>query len=474
MREEKSKVLSYLLNNDCGINERISLCNSVIDKFSCEGAYEAVPHIKKSLENFEEAPSLDFLDSECDTDYSSFEQQDISNRADALTYLERDWENKIGETVLTTMRGEIEKEEKDPRKLIRDLKSTLSEFDEKLPGRESKDFMELYRERKEMGEGAKPYNPVIEEYFEEFPLGTISVLCGAPGHMKTTVALHELRKNVFAGKNVAYVSLEMDENKILGRIYSAYSFREEFKGEPFYGMKEVDFVNTNLTEEEERGLEEVIIPAVHERGGNFEILEKEDIEGWRTSGLRSTFSKLDFQPDIVYFDHIHEFSEGDIPQEYVSEKYAGDWLVPRLTNLESDVDGTGTPTHIRVLSQVTQEGQERARGSDDDGDEGEYKQSDILALSKLSQSASLTMFLWATKELLNAEMCKVHITKNRFGEGTESPEMFDVFPGQGRVAEGRNFENQEAEDVSQLDDEKKSELFDEDAQDIQSDIPLNN
>ena len=314
-----------------------------------------------------------------------------------------------------------------------------------------------------MGEGVKPYNSVVEDCIEEYPKGTISVLAGAQGHMKTTVALHELRKNVFNGKNIVYLSLEMPEDLILGRIYSAYSFRPEFKGEPFYGMEEKDFVNANLTEEQEEGLEEVIIPAVHGKGGNFEVLTKDDIESFRTSGLRSTFSKLDFKPDGIFIDHIHEFKEGDIPKNTYND-YAGNWLVSRLTEIEKDVDGRGTPVHIRVLSQVTKEGQRDARETD-----GAYHQSDIRSLSDLEDSASFIMFLYAPQSMLNSEMCNMHITKNRFGKQTEDPEDFDVLPGQGRVAEGRNFAGTDGESIQDMDKEKQKEAFERDKE-VETDI----
>jgi hypothetical protein len=431
-RSRRHRLISFLLDNDVASKKRLQIAYEIEHRFPCDSEttpwYSIVPNLVEHLqEEPYQTPSLDYYKS--DYDYSYFtETTNTVSVPEARDMLEQDYKTYVKNQLFRSMSYYLDQDESelDTEDIILQLRKYIDDYDSRIDLRELDDYKDVYDKRKNKDPGLKSFIAPIDNHVQSFELGTMSTLMGESGHYKTTLSLSMMYNNIVErGKNVVFVSLEMDRNLIMDQLMSRHTYNDKFVGTLNNPVPSDRLRDADLNEAEEEIVKNQVWDDLknNDEYGDFEILGYDDFMDFSVTGLRSRLARVDFEIDGVIVDHIQETAYFD---HSFDTRYTNpiNYYVRAFSQLTKDVDGTGKKSHVMLLSQVNKEGFQHAQKK-----KGQYHENAVAEGHTIKRESTVIWSTYANDEDQSLGQTRVYIPKNRLGAPMKQPEIIDVDPG---------------------------------------------
>jgi hypothetical protein len=299
-------------------------------------------------------------------------------------------------------------------------------------------FRERYAKRMKENSGLKTYIEQIDDIIGSIPKGSVCTLAGFTGSFKTTWAVNMAVKNALAGKNIAYISLEITQDQLEYSILSLFSNDQRFSKRGFSPLEHLSIRQNKLNEDDINFLCDVLEPEYRKViAPNFHILDRTRFKTYSESEIIDVLYQLDDEKplDAIFIDHVGEFAfksplyngnnVGAIINKYVS--FFGSLTVDFrkkdgekrsvATVLLAQTNRTGfkeAARSFRQLSMVNRPGNKN-KNQVTTSVEG-YKLTALSDSNELERFSSLVMTVFADADMKRARQAYVQVLKTRYGE----------------------------------------------------------
>ena len=317
---------------------------------------------------------------------------------------------------------------------------------------ENLSFRDKYTKRMKENAGIKTYIDQIDDEIGSIPKGALCTLAGFTGSFKTTWAVNIAVKNALAGKNIAYISLEITEDQLEYSILSLFSNDQRF-GRMGYRPLEHQLIRQNkLAEDEINFLCDVLEPEYRRViAPNFHILDRTRFKTYSESEIIDALYQIDDERpiDAIFVDHVGELAfksplyngnnVGAIINKYVS--FFGELTVDFrkkdgekrsvTTVLLAQTNRTGfkeASRSFRQLSMVNRPGKKNNSNSPQINTQVEgYRLTALSDSNELERFSSLVMTVFANDDMKRAHQAYIQVLKTRYGESLP-PTPIDIEP----------------------------------------------
>jgi hypothetical protein len=218
-------------------------------------------------------------------------------------------------------------------KNVDDLKKKLTNVAERFKGQETVNPIQIYSSIQDAYDFAKnaPQGitfgiETIDKLTAGMQQGTVASLAGFTSHGKSTLSNNIAYLNALEGRKVGVVSLEIVPLLAKYIYLSRHSYTMQTP------IPYQDVIRTHLTEDERRGMFEIIEPDFIEKvGKNLAIIGTEDVPDYSYEGFELLYQQFEEALgglDLVIWDHVNQFKFVN-PQSGLT----GDHYIKFLTDL---------------------------------------------------------------------------------------------------------------------------------------------
>lgn len=310
-------------------------------------------------------------------------------------------------------------------KNVDDLKSLVEQVSGKFKGQEIVNPIKAYTSvetaydfASKAPQGVTSGIISVDKLTAGFQHGTVASVAGFTSHGKSTLTNNIAYLNALEGKKVGVVSLEITALLCKYIYLSRHSYTMQ---KPIAYQ---DVIRAHLTEDERRGMFELIEPDFIERvGKNLAIVETDDVPEYSYAGFELLYSQIEEALgglDLIIWDHVNQF-------KYVNpgSNYTGDHYIKFLTDLtKTYVNKQGNHPVTLFVVQTNREGYKRAARND-----GRYELTALSDFNELEKSSTYVLFTFADEANRASSESKVQLLKHRLGMTMLDPEMIEVqFP----------------------------------------------
>ena len=313
---------------------------------------------------------------------------------------------------------------------------------------ETLSFRERYTRTMKESSGIKTFVEQIDDSIGAIPKGAMCTLAGFTGSFKTTWAVNMAVKNALAGKNIAYISLEITKDQLEYSIFSLFSNDQRFSRMGYSAIEHQKIRQNKLSVDELNFLCDVLEPEYRRViEPNFHILDRTNFKTYSESEIIDALYQLDDakQIDAIFVDHVGELAfksplyngnnVGAIINKYVS-------FFGELTVDFRKKDGEKRNVTTVLLAQTNRSGFKEAAASykklnqvNRPGDRGQqmstqvegYRLTALSDSNELERFSSLVMTVFADNVMKEAHQAYVQVLKTRYGENLQ-PTPVDIDP----------------------------------------------
>lgn len=261
--------------------------------------------------------------------------------------------------------------------------------------------------------------PVLDKRTGGIQPGTITVIAGGPGSMKTTTVVNICYNALKEGKNVAYLSLEESRSQLYSKLLSRVSVDV---GKP---LPVQDILEHKLEKNDESFLLNEVQLFLNELSGNIEIIGEEDLLNYDICEIESKLKEVDELTqskcktknnednhgiDILVVDHIQLLKYASTDNELsVINRYVSFFRRQSLSFLNQR-----RPISCILLSQVNREGITYASNdSSKKNHYGKYLMQHIAEASEIERSASYIITVYTDPMTQVSKLLKMGTLKLR-------------------------------------------------------------
>lgn len=416
-------ILSYLLSDDRDVEDKSAVIREIKAKLPDDNEVVKLAKVfEKFIEKYGETPGFDHLVDEYDLDISR-PDEDPKDLVETFDLIEKLRLEEAKYEISEATNEALDDDDVDANTYLNTLRSKIDRY-EVSTSEERLSLRERYEEQKNQSRGLRTFVGPVDDCIQSLEIGTTSVLAGQGGHLKTSTALSTIYGNVTKLKyNIVVVSAEMSPGLLEYGLLSRHSANEKFSDILDHPFEVRTLQNTELDEDDEEAAFQVWDDfKENDDYGELEILMPDDFESLSVSGMRSKFSKMDFEVDAVFVDFIQKLKYIQ-PDFNPRDLNLVNYYVNQFVDLTEDIDGTGKKCHVQLLSQTNRQGQERAEARG-----GKYDNRALSEAHSLDRLASYIYFMYAPDKLLETNQAKVILTKNRYGESMTDPAVIPVDP----------------------------------------------
>jgi archaellum biogenesis ATPase FlaH len=297
-------------------------------------------------------------------------------------------------------------------------------------------FRERYTKSMKDNEGLKTFVDQIDDEIGSITKGSVCTLAGFTGSGKTTWAVNMAVKNALAGKNIAYISLEVTKEQLEYSIFSLFSSDSRFTRMGYHPLEHQKIRQNKLYEDEINFLCDVLEPEYRRViEPNLHILDESAFKTFSESEILDALTQLDDQKqlDAVFFDHAGLFAfksplynagnVGAAINKYVSfireisicfrikdgEKRSLASVLLAQTNRSGYKEAARS---FRKLNQVNRPGDKS--NSFNNQIEG-YQLTALSDANELERCSSVVLSVFTNDDLKNANQAYVQMLKTRYG-----------------------------------------------------------
>ena len=309
-------------------------------------------------------------------------------------------------------------------------------------------FRERYTRSMKENEGLKTFVDQIDDEIGFIPKGAVCTLAGFTGSFKTTWAVNMAVKNALAGKNIAYISLEITKEQLEYSILSLFSNDQRFTRAGYRPLPHQDIRQNKLSVDDINFLCDVLEPE-YRKGlePNFHILDGSKFRTFSESEIIDALYQLDDQKpiDAIFVDHVGEFAfksplyngnnVGAIINKYVSffgtltvtfrkkdnEKRSVSTVLLAQTNRSGFKEASSS---FRKLNTVNRSGKDsQLFNTKVEG----YRITALSDSNELERFSSVVMTVFANDDMKDAHQAYVQVLKTRYGDNVP-PTPVDIDP----------------------------------------------
>lgn len=309
-------------------------------------------------------------------------------------------------------------------------------------------FRERYTRSMKDNTGLKTYIDQIDDEIGSITKGSVCTLAGFTGSFKTTWAVNIAVKNALAGKNIAYISLEVTKEQLEYSILSLFSTDSRFSRMGYKPLEHQKIRQNKLYEDEINFLCDVLEPEYRRViEPNLHILDESKFKTFSESEILDALMQIDdVKPlDAVFFDHAGLFAfksplynSGNVGvaiNKYVSfireisicfRKKDGETR-SLASVLLAQTNRTGykqARQQFKKLSQVTRPGDKNKQlNTQVEG----YNLTALSDANELERCSSTVLSVYTDDDLKLAHQVYVQLLKTRYGS-TVQPTPVDIEP----------------------------------------------
>lgn len=299
-------------------------------------------------------------------------------------------------------------------------------------------FRERYTRSMLDNSGLKTFVDQIDDQIGSITKGSVCTLAGFTGSFKTTWAVNMAVKNAMAGKNIAYISLEVTKEQLEYSILSLFSTDQRFSLSGYSELPHQKIRQNKLTQDEVDFLCDVLEPEYRRViEPNLHILDESKFKTFSESEILDVLYKLDDEKplDAVFFDHAGLFAfksplynagnVGVAINKYVS-------FIREISICFRKKNGENRGLSSVLLAQTNRSGfKEAAKSFRQSGSGADIKKKSgnpivttatgyqLTALSdanELERCSSVVMSVFANDDMKYGKCVKVQLLKTRYGE----------------------------------------------------------
>lgn len=298
-------------------------------------------------------------------------------------------------------------------------------------------FRERYTKSMKENSGIKTYIEPFDEEIGSIAKGSVCTIAGFTGSFKTTWAVNMAIRNVLAGKNIAYISLEVTKEQLEYSVLSLFSTDTRFAKMGYSPLKHQLIRQNKLDANQINFLCDVLEPEYRRIiEPNFHILDETCFKTFSESEILEALYQLDDEKplDAVFFDHAGLFAfksplynsgnVGAAINKYVSfiremsisfrvkdgEKRSIASVLLAQTNRTGYKEATKSLKRSPILA--SSNNRNRQNTSDFEG----YQVTALSDANELERCSSVLMFVYANKDLTGSGVAYVQLSKTRYGQ----------------------------------------------------------
>lgn len=309
-------------------------------------------------------------------------------------------------------------------------------------------FRDRYTKSMKENSGIKTYIDQIDDEIGSISKGAVCTIAGFTGSFKTTWAVNMAVRNALAGKNIAYISLEVTKEQLEYSILSLFSNDSRFSRRGFKPLEHQKIRQNKLYEDEINFLCDVLEPEYRKViEPNLHILDESRFKTFSESEILDTLIQLDDekQLDAVFFDHAGLFAfksplynSGNVGvaiNKYVS-------FIRQISICFRKKDGESRGLSSILLAQTNRSGYKEATRSfkklnmvNRPGDKNKsfnnqidgYSLTALSDANELERCSSVVLSVYTNDDLKNSKQAYVQLLKTRYGS-TVPPTPVDIEP----------------------------------------------
>lgn len=337
-------------------------------------------------------------------------------------------------------------------------------FDDTSDNEQSLSFRDRYTKSMKENSGLVTGIESIDDEIGSIAKGAVCTIAGYTGSFKTTWAVNMAIRNALAGKNIAYISLEVSKEQLEYSIFSLFSNDSRFSRIGYNPIGHQKIRQNKLDADEINFLCDVLEPEYRRViEPNFHILDESRFKTFSESEILDALIQLDDEKplDAVFFDHAGLFAfksplynSGNVGlaiNHYVS-------FIRQISICFRKKDGESRGLTSVLLAQTNRTGYREATKSfrklnsvNRPGDKANSKNNlttqaegySLTALSdanELERCSSVVLFVYTNDDLKYGGQAYVQMAKTRYGSNV-LPMLVDVnaeyyqFGGYGMVNE---------------------------------------
>lgn len=311
-------------------------------------------------------------------------------------------------------------------------------------------FREKYTKNMKENSGLKTFVDQIDDEIGFIPKGAMCTLAGFTGSFKTTWAVNIAVKNALAGKNIAYISLEVSEDQLEYSILSLFSNDQRFSRMGYSPLEHLSIRQNKLTDDELNFLCDVLEPEYRRIiAPNFHIVDRSKFKTYTESEFIDLLYQIDDEKpiDAIFVDHVGELAlrstlyngnnTGAIINKYVSffgeltvdfrkkdnEKRKVTTVLIAQTNRSGYKEASQSFKKLSMVNRPKNNSNNQRLNTQVEG----YRLTALSDSNELERFSSLVMTVFANDVMKEAKQAYVQILKTRYGNNI-APTPVDIEP----------------------------------------------
>lgn len=320
---------------------------------------------------------------------------------------------------------------------------------------ENLSFRDRYTRNMKESDGLKTFVEQVDDSLGSIPKGAMCTLAGFTGSFKTTWAVNMAVKNALAGKNIAYISLEVSEDQLEYSILSLFSNDQRFSRMGYKPLEHQKIRQNKLYDDELNFLCDVLEPEYRRViAPNLHIIDRSKLKTYNESEfIDLLYQEDDNRPlDAIFVDHVGELAlrsnlyngnnVGAIINKYVS--FFGELTVDfRKKNNEkrkvttvliAQTNRTGFKEADRSFKKLSMINRPNSRKNNNNNNnqivntqvEG-YKLTALSDSNELERFSAVVMTVFANDDMKKANQAYIQVIKTRYGDNVQ-PTPVDIEP----------------------------------------------
>lgn len=265
---------------------------------------------------------------------------------------------------------------------------------------------------------------------------SVNVIAGFTGSMKTTLAANLSYNAVSSGKNVLYISLEVDKRDMFINLVTRHTMSS---GQTPIKREVVSKMRYENPDEFVK-----ISKSFQDLPGKLLIISEEDINSYSDASFNEVIKNADSEfiklngnkTDIIVLDHMQLLKFSDDKRN--ADPYM---IVNHFTSYFRRL-AAKNDYGVVLLSQTSRGGYEYACKHD-----GQYQLTGLAESNELERGATFVLSLFSSDSLIASNEIQVQILKNRYGEKMLEPQTTSVKPEYYMIGNGLELNPQQVESV---------------------------
>lgn len=309
-------------------------------------------------------------------------------------------------------------------------------FDTNITEDEKISFRDRYTKSMKENSGIKTYIEQVDDEIGSISKGSVCTIAGFTGSLKTTMAVNIAIKNALAGKNIAYISLEVTKEQLEYSVLSLFSNDTRFSKLGYNPIQHKDIRQNRLDVNQINFLCDVLEPEYRRViEPNFHILDETCFKTFSESEILEALYQLDDEKplDAVFFDHAGLFAfksplynsgnVGTAINKYVSfiremsinfrvkngEKHSIASVLLAQTNRTGWKEAANSFRRSKVPVRSNKKAQVSTQT------EG-YRISALSDANELERCSSVLMFIFFDPNITGTDTAYVQLSKTRYGQ----------------------------------------------------------